>query len=101
MYDSVLFWQDYYFGSLLQEAWTSAEQETKPRAVNYYQRKGKNADSFSLLPDEFKLEDVIHKLNISDSAARNQVKRWQKSGLVEMTEKVGMFVLFKKLSKAA
>lgn len=101
MYDSVLFWQDYYFGSLLQEAWTSAEQETKPRAVNYYQKRSANADSFSLLPDEFKLEDVIRKLNINENAARSQIVRWQKSGLVEMTEKVGMYVLFKKLSKAA
>lgn len=101
MYDCVLFWQDYYFGSLLQEAWTSAEQETKPRIVNYYQRKSANADNFSLLPEEFKLDDVIHKLNISEKAAREQVVRWQKAGLVAMTEKVGMYVMFKKLSKAA
>ncbi len=80
MYEAVIYWQDHFFGRMLQESWDNAEQEYKPR-----NRQSHNDGIFEQLKQEFTLQEVKERLNISSGGAHAQVKRWTAQGLCERT----------------
>ena len=78
MYDSVIWFQDYFFGQMLQDSWDNAEREYIPRRKN-----SKNADAYASLPDTFTTKDVMALLDIEQNPAHQQCKRWVTHGFVE------------------
>ena len=78
MYDAVIYFQDYFFGQMLQDSWDNAEREYVPRRKN-----SKNADAYRDLPERFTVKDVMAVLDIEDNPARQQCNRWLKHGFVE------------------
>ena len=78
MYDAVIWFQDYFFGQMLQDSWDNAEREYVPRRKN-----SRNADAYRDLPETFAVKDVMAVLDIEDSPARMQCQRWLKHGFVE------------------
>jgi hypothetical protein len=82
IYDMIVYWQDYYFGQMLQDSWENAGRTFQPRV-----RKSANSQLYGQLPQEFKVEDVVRILSVNDSAARTQISRWKLSGVVEQTRR--------------
>ncbi len=78
MYDSVIYFQDYFFGQMLQDSWENAEREYVPRRKN-----SRNAEAYKDLPDRFTINDVMKVLDIENHAARKQCERWLKHGFVK------------------
>ncbi len=78
MYDAVIYFQDYFFGQMLQDSWDNAEREYVPRRKN-----SKNADAYRDLPETFTAKDVMRVLDIENNPANQQCKRWLKHGFVE------------------
>ena len=80
MYEAVIYWQDHFFGRMLQESWDNAEQDYKPR-----KHMSANDAVFAQLKNEFTTQDVIGRLNISKGGACAQLNRWVAQGLCERT----------------
>ena len=78
MYDAVIYFQDHFFGQMLQDSWDNAAREYVPR-----RRNTKNADAYKSLPETFGVKDVIEALDLEDNPARQQCKRWVMHGFVE------------------
>ena len=78
IYDAVIYFQDHFFGQMLQDSWDNAAREYVPRRKN-----SKNADAYRDLPESFTTQDVMVVLDIEVEAARKQCQRWQKHGFVE------------------
>ena len=78
MYDAVIWFQDYFFGQMLQDSWDNAEREYVPRRKN-----SKNADAYRDLPETFTVKEVMNVLTLEDSPARMQCQRWLKHGFIE------------------
>ena len=78
MYDAVIFWQDRFFGRMLQESWDNAENENKPR-----RRRTRNANILEALPREFVTQQLEDLMKLSKAACGMQLKRWEEQGLVE------------------
>ena len=81
MFNSVVAWQDAYFGQMLQDSWENADKAFVPRV-----RRSKNADGYLMLPQEFKNADVQKHLDIDRNAANQQIQRWVKAGYAEKLE---------------
>ena len=78
MYDAVIYFQDHFFGQMLQDSWDNAAREYVPR-----KRNSKNAEAYRSLPESFTAKEVMAILNIEADAARKQCQRWQIHGFVE------------------
>lgn len=78
MFNSVVAWQDAYFGQMLQDSWENADKTFVPRV-----KHSRNSDGFALLPQEFKNADVQKHLNLNCNASAQQISRWIKAGYVE------------------
>ena len=77
MYDAVLYWQDYFFGQMLQESWENGKRSFQPR-----QKTSRNAQMYAQLPEEFTTKGIEQVLDISHHAAENQITRWIQSGYI-------------------
>ena len=82
MYDAVIWFQDYFFGQMLQDSWENAQREYVPRRKN-----SKNADAYALLPETFTTKDVMQVLEIETDASTKQCQRWLVHGFVERVKK--------------
>ena len=82
MYDAVIWFQDYFFGQMLQDSWDNAQREYVPRRKN-----SKNADAYALLPETFTTKDVMQVLEIENDASTKQCQRWLVHGFVERVKK--------------
>ena len=82
MYDAVIWFQDYFFGQMLQDSWDNAEREYVPRRKN-----SKNANAYSSLPETFTTKDVQQELDLEMEAASKQCQRWVTHGFVERVKK--------------
>ena len=82
MYDAVIWFQDYFFGQMLQDSWDNAQREYVPRRKN-----SKNADAYALLPETFTTKDVMQVLEIETDASTKQCPRWLVHGFVERVKK--------------
>ena len=78
MYDAVIYWQDYFFGQMLQESWENGKRCFQPR-----QRTSRNAQLYAQLPQEFTTKEAAMVLDKNDNATGQQLSRWVKSGYVE------------------
>ena len=78
MYEAVLYWQDYFFGQMLQESWENGKRCFQPR-----QRTSRNAQLYAQLPQEFTTKEAVNVLGTNENATKTQLSRWVKSGYVE------------------
>ena len=78
MYDAVIFFQDHFFGQMLQDSWDNAAREYVPR-----RRNTKNAEAYKALQDTFSVKDVVELQSLEDDSARQQCQRWVKHGFIE------------------
>ena len=92
MYDAVIWFQDYFFGQMLQDSWDNAEREYVPRRKN-----SKNADAYRDLPETFTMKDVMAVLDIEDNPARQQCNRWLKHGFVKRVKQGKYKKIFKEI----
>ena len=81
MFNSVIAWQDAYFGQMMQDSWENADKTFVPRV-----KRSKNADGYVMLPQEFQNADVQKHLNLDSNAAHAQIDRWVKAGYVERSK---------------
>ena len=82
MYDAVIWFQDYFFGQMLQDSWDNAEREYVPR-----RRNTKNADAYLSLPETFTTKEVQQVLDLEMCAASKQCQRWVTHGFIERVKK--------------
>ena len=85
IYDAVIYWQDYFFGRMLQDSWENAERDIKPRVRNTF-----NSFAYNNLPKQFTLKDVEEEAKISYGAAGKQAQRWVAAGFAKRM-KVGVY----------
>ena len=78
MYDAVIYWEDYFFGQMLQESWDNAQRIFQPRV-----RTSRNAQLYAQLPEEFTTKEAAMILGKNDNATGQQLSRWVKSGYIE------------------
>ena len=78
IYEAVIYWQDYFFGRMLEDSWQNAENEIQPR-----RRNSKAADDFQALPQDFTVDDIAKMFDIEKSSARQRIKRWKDGGYVK------------------
>ena len=81
MYDTIIYWQDRFFGQMLTDAWANGELSFVSR--NQTIRQTQNAKNFDALPKKFTVEEVESTLNISRRAAWMQISRWKDKGYIE------------------
>jgi hypothetical protein len=92
MYDAVIWFQDYFFGQMLQDSWDNAEREYVPRRKN-----SKNADAYRDLPEMFTAKDIVALMGIETEAASKQCQRWLKHGFVERVKQGKYKKIFKEI----
>ena len=78
IYDAVIFFQDHFFGQLLQDSWDNAAREYVPR-----RRNTKNAEAYKGLPETFGVKEVMSMLDLENAAAHKQCQRWLTHGFIE------------------
>ena len=81
MFDSVIFWQDNFFGQMMQDAWENADKNFVPRV-----RASRNSDVYAMLPQVFKNTDVQAKLGLTSNQAASQIQRWLKKGYIKAAD---------------
>ena len=77
IYEAVIYWQDFFFGSMMQETWDDAQHDVKPRKKN-----SKANNDFEALPEVFEIKDVVRVANLSATSANTRVSRWKDAGYV-------------------
>jgi hypothetical protein len=78
IYDAVLYFQDYFFGQMLEDSWENATKDFVPR-----RRRDGTVELYEMLPDQFKAEDMMRAGSFStNKAASNLAARWVSDGLV-------------------
>ncbi|UKK61580.1 hypothetical protein L6468_11385 [Prevotella communis] len=82
IYDAVIYFQDHFFGQMLQDSWDNAAREYVPRRKN-----SKNADAYRDLPETFTTREVMDVLDIEENPAAKQCQRWMIHGFVERIKK--------------
>ena len=65
IYDAVIYFQDHFFGQMLQDSWENAAREYVPR-----RRNTKYSDAYRGLPDTFTAKEVMAILAVEVDAAR-------------------------------
>ena len=78
IYEAIIYWQDYFFGRMLQDSWENAERDMKPRARNTM-----NNFAYNNLPKQFTTKDAEAELKISYVAAAKQLERWVSIGCIK------------------
>ena len=82
MFDTVIWFQDYFFGQMLVDAWENAAREYVPRRKN-----SKNADAYEHLPESFTIEDVMRVLDIGQNSSIQQCRRWVTHNFIQRVKK--------------
>ena len=78
IYDAVLYFQDYFFGQMLEDSWENATKDFVPR-----RRRNGTVELYEMLPDQFKAEDMMRAGSFStNKTASNLAARWVSDGLV-------------------
>ena len=91
-YDAVIWFQDYFFGQMLQDSWDNAEREYVPRRKN-----SKNAEAYRDLSETFTIKDVMSVLDIEQSPANKQCQRWLTHGFIERIKQGRYKKIFKEI----
>ncbi|MCR5711538.1 MAG: hypothetical protein K6G46_03685 [Prevotella sp.] len=78
IYDAVLYFQDYFFGQMLEDSWENATKDFVPR-----RRRNGTVELYEMLPDQFKAEDMMRAGSFSTTkSASNIAALWLRDGLV-------------------
>lgn len=80
IYDAVIYWQQSFFGRMLEEVWRNAE---RTYATQRLIRTSRNEQLFDGLPSTFGVTDVAELLSLSSAAARQQINRWKQRNLIK------------------
>ena len=91
IYEAIIFWQDYYFGRMLDDSWQNAENEVQPR-----KRNTKASEEFAKLPNEFTADDVAKLCDLEAGSAKQRVNRWMKAGYLSVKSNTRP-VIYKKI----
>ena len=94
IYESVIYWQDFFFGNMMQETWDDAQHDVKPR-----KRTTRANDDFEALPDEFTIDGLAKKFDLTNAAAKKRITRWAQAGYIEQVGKTKP-AKYKKIVKA-
>lgn len=84
IFDTIIYYQDVFFGSMLEEVWQNAQNSF---VVRRQTRTTRNEELFSTLPESFNLENVRTTLGGTLGASRMQVRRWEQNGLIKRIDK--------------
>ena len=84
IFDTIIYYQDLFFGKMLEEVWENAKSSF---VVRRQMRASVNDDMFKTLPDEFTTKDVVKHLSMSYCSANNIAMRWRSKGWVKKTGK--------------
>lgn len=84
IFDSVIYYQDLFFGKMLEEVWQNARNAF---AVRRLIRTSRNEEMFESLGKAFDLDEVMVRLDLKRTSAYQQINRWEKRGLVKRIEK--------------
>lgn len=82
IYDAIIYWQDYFYGQMLQDSWDNAGRTFQPRV-----RKSVNSELYEKLPKEFTTKEVSTIMTITENAARAQTSRWKSAGYIEQVKR--------------
>ena len=74
IYDAIIYWQDYFFGRMLENSWQNAENEMQPRNTGKAYNS-KNAKIYDLIPEEFTIDDIVKYFD-NQKAVYNAINRW-------------------------
>lgn len=75
VFDTIIYYQDLFFGSMLEEVWANASNAFVMRRQT---RTSRNQILFESLPQTFTIENVISMCGLTKSAAGMQCNRWTK-----------------------
>ncbi len=76
VYEAVIYWQDYYFGAMLQNSWQNAANEHVVRKAV----QDRTAAEFRALPQVFTAADLDGSL--TDAARKKRLQRWRAAGYI-------------------
>lgn len=80
IYDAVIYWQQSFFGRMLEDVWRTAENQY---AGQRFIRTSRNEQLFDGLPNTFGIKDVQNLLNVTAVAARQQIARWKQRNIIK------------------
>ena len=86
IFDSIIYYQDVFFGRMLEDSWQTAQNTFVVRPNT---RSSRNEELFEMLPKEFTIERVTSVLDISKHAAQQQCRRWVERNLITKEGKRG------------
>lgn len=84
VFDTVIYYQDLFFGKMLEETWANAKNSFVMRKQT---RTSRNEVLFDELPQSFDRKQVQTLLGLAYNAAATQCSRWEKRGLIKKTGK--------------
>lgn len=84
IFDTIIYYQDLFFGSMLEEVWQNAQNSFVMRKQT---RTTRNEQLFDALPNTFDRKIVQDILSLTYNSASQQCSRWQKLGLIKKTGK--------------
>ena len=89
IYDAVIYWQDHFFGKMLEDSWQNAANEMQQRR----KRRSKYDDVLDALPAVFTTEDLMSIGACSKNGAKCQILRWCSQNVIERVgnEKSGRY----------
>jgi hypothetical protein len=84
IFDTVIYYQDLFFGSMLEETWANAKNAFVMRKQT---RTSRNERLFDTLPDTFDRKQAASLLGLTVCAAGMQCNRWMKLGYIKKVGK--------------
>ena len=78
IYDAVIYWQDHFFGKMLEDSWQNAQNESQPRK----KRRSKYDEILDMLPEVFTTDGLMAVAGCARNAAQTQTTRWLKRGTI-------------------
>ena len=78
VYDAIIYWQDHFFGKMLEDSWQNAANETQPRK----KRRSKYDEILDMLPEVFTTDDLMAAAGCARNAAQTQATRWLKRAAI-------------------
>ena len=82
IYDAVIFYQDHFFGQMLQDSWENGAKEFVPRT-----RHTRTDEDYGRLPEEFTVNDIEQCCSIEHDAAHKRAQRWCHAGYTQRVKK--------------
>lgn len=82
IFDTIIYYQDIFFGRMLEDVWHNASNSF---IVRKQSRTTRNQTLFESLPESFDAQQVMDLFSLNRSAVAMQCNRWQKLGWIQKT----------------